>query len=161
MEEWCSSWAYFGERRPTTHASTKREPQGHFRYSRTYGPEVVRDIIAFEHEGLVHRWDYQVPEDARGRSLPQLFYRVFVEKDQGLELDIEQSLDAMGQAEGAPTTPQYRDRLQSEASVDNIPNQVVLQVMYERLQSGLPMLPGASLERYSPVNATTKKPQQQ
>lgn len=141
---------YFGQCDLPTHQSTERESQKHFDWGRRYGTNVVTSPIAFELDGFVYRWDYSHPPGP-GKGPVQEFYRVFIVRDQGLDLDIESSLDAMGLSEGHAVTPSVRALLSTEvAKVDNL---VILQIMYDRLQSGQSMLPDKT---YTPVKITQK-----
>lgn len=79
------------------------------------------------------RWNYQT--EAMGSALR----RVFIEKDQTIKLDMGTTLSYLNASEGTPRYEETFGLLTGEAS--DINNQVIMQLMYERVQAGQSLLP--------------------
>lgn len=123
---------YFGLVSRPQHASTRRDPE--YRQGVKLPGYVVVGIIQIEGR----KWDYKTPTNH-----PALTRRVFIERDQSLELDLRETLIWLNASEGSKDYTKTRENLIAESNPENVNNQAILQMMYERTQSGLPMLPAS------------------
>mgnify|MGYP001202017731 CR=1 FL=1 len=75
--------------------------------------------------------------------------RVFIERNQLIELDIDSTLQWLSASKGSPKYDEVRGQLEQEAKMDNVNNQIILQLMYNRTEQGLPLLENTSNTLYS------------
>ncbi|MBM3233668.1 hypothetical protein FJZ19_01090 [Candidatus Pacearchaeota archaeon] len=120
---------YFNLKQPrrATHQSTRRDFE--------YAPSVeTPDYVVNARICLGDRvWNYHTPTQNASE-----IRRVFILRNQALELDIEESLIWMSCPQGTSRHDEARVQLEQETS--DVNNQVILQLMYDRVQKGLPML---------------------
>lgn len=117
------------------HQSTRRDV--------IYGPtlSLPDHVISFPIEVDGKKWAYETPTGGNGVGLR----RVFTIRNQLIELDIDQSLTWL--SAGLPGDARYqelRGRLEAESSIDNVNNQLIMQLMYDRIERGEAMLPNRS-----------------
>lgn len=131
---------YFGEQTRKPHQSTRRESQ---QLGKLFSPlpnDVVSHPIVFELEGQEYRWTYRVPSEI---SSPYTRFRVFIVRNQRLELDIEKTIEAMHCSPHHNRTIAVRKHLEEEVAYENANNYVILQIMYDRILAGHDMIPGS------------------
>ncbi len=124
---------YFGEKMRPDHASTRRDT--HYALAVPLPDYVISEAI--EIEG--YRWQYSTPDDT-----PECRRRVFIERNQLIELDVDTSLVWLSAALGSQRNEETKRQLEQEAVMDNVNNQVILQLMYGRVENGEPLLPRSS-----------------
>lgn len=121
------TWIWYDRELRRTHQSTSRQSQ--------YFPSIeLPDYVISQIIRIRDRtWSYKTgtsPTDIR---------RVFIERDQAIELDIEKTLSYLSASEGTPRYETVNGQLQEEAG--DIDNQVIMQLMYERVRNGESLLP--------------------
>lgn len=123
-------WIYFDSKMRPSHASRRREHE----YAPTINlPDyVVSNIIEIDGRKWEYHTDDKTPESRR---------RVFIERNQLIELDVETSLMWLSAGSGSDRYESVKSQLEKEASLDNINNQLLLQLMYERVENGESLLP--------------------
>ena len=82
------------------------------------------------------KWEYHTDD-----KTPESRRRVFIERNQLIELDVETSLMWLSAGSGSDRYESVKSQLEKEASLDNINNQLLLQLMYERVENGESLLP--------------------
>ena len=120
---------YWDRRKAGGHAAMRRE-------SVYIQPVEIPDYVVcniIELEG--HRWEYKTLTES-SISLR----RVFIERNQSIELDIEESLSWLSASFGSPRHEETKSQLEQEADINNINNQIILQLMYSRVKKGLTIL---------------------
>jgi len=100
-----------------------------------------------------YTWDYKT-HDTKKFSNSTEFRRVFIIKDEGLLLDIRDTLSYLSASEGTGRHEIVKAQLEAELSYDNVNNQIIMQVMYQNIQDGKQMLPRT---RYHPRGHGKKK----
>ncbi len=170
-------WIYFDKVTRKTHQSTSRESQF------IKGVKLPDYVITSPIEIDGKKWKYETPVEPSPNMR-----RVFIERNQVIELDLEETLRWLNisDSSGIEEAPRMEDiigatekernlaflkaqnsynerkkgqestqaryaltlgQLEKEASIDNINNQVILQLMYERVENGESLLSyGASLK---------------
>ena len=123
------SESYFGVTRRATHAATRRDS---YDKGVLLPPYVITQLI--EIEG--YRWSYSTPyNNAEDRR------RVFIEEDQLIKLDVDESLIWLSAGKGSERYESTKRLLEEEASDTNVHNQIILQLMYGRIENGQALLP--------------------
>jgi len=120
-------WIYLDEQSRAPHQSTSRAGQSSGLYCDTPDHVVTHPI---EVDGRT--WNYQMH-----LINPASLRRVFAEKDQAIELDLDETLVWLSTTPNTRRYEEIKGRLQAE--VDDVSNQVIMQVMYQRYEAGLPI----------------------
>ncbi|MAG61612.1 hypothetical protein CMI43_02260 [Candidatus Pacearchaeota archaeon] len=105
------------------------------------GPGLPEHVISGLIEVDGKMWDYKT-ETNPGNLVS--YRRVFTMKDQFIELDVDESLRWMSAHEGSERYTELRKQLEEETSMENVNNQVILQLMYDRVERGESLLPRGS-----------------
>lgn len=135
---------YFNRNPPADSAFALDKPHNPMRFAEiTQVEKPLTHIPADFHDecvtAIIPGWQYH-PE-LKGESDKR---RVFRRADQGLELDIKETLRYM-----SATSPEKSERVQPllewENSFDNLPNQILLQKMYANIEASLPMFEGIGI----------------
>ncbi|MDO8459687.1 MAG: hypothetical protein Q7S74_01125 [Nanoarchaeota archaeon] len=131
-------WIYHDLRKPARamHQSTRRDSA--YIQSVELDDHVISSPI--EVDGI--SWVYSTEKD------PVSIRRCFIKRNQAIELDIEESLRWM--SAGIPGSIRYEDvrrLLEEEANPDNVPNEIIRQKMYARIESGKSMISYMSHKR--------------
>ena len=126
-------WVYFGHNARAVHQSTSRAGR-YAPYAEMPDYVICSPIELTAPDGSVMRWNYRTE-----RGSTSDIRRVFIEKDQMVDLDIEQTCIWLSAVSG---TPRYEDtkRILMEEAGD-VNNQVMLQLMSDRIRSGNTLLP--------------------
>ncbi len=120
-------WIWKDERLRNQHASTRRD----LSYAQ---PVILPDYVISNPIKIGDRiWNYKT--DSELVSLR----RIFIEKDQAIQLDIPTTLSYLSATEGTGRYEQTISQLQEE--VADLNNQVIMQLMHNRVLDGQPMLP--------------------
>jgi hypothetical protein len=126
------SWVYLGKEKTHGGKSTRRD---------SGIPAYLIDVAGVPNYVIVcpirigdKNWEYQTATD------PTSIRRVFIERDQAIELDVNETLKWLSARTG-PRRDKIEPLILEEANFDNINNQVIMQLMYQRIQEGKPMLP--------------------
>jgi len=120
---------YFNRRKTEGHSSLRRESV----YMESI--ELPDYVVCNRIELSDIFWDYKTPT-----SPCSVMRRVFTEKDQSIQLDIEETLYYLSASFGSPNYEEVKAQLEQEADINNTNNQSILQLMYERVEKGLPIL---------------------
>ena len=140
---------YFNRNPPADSAFARDKPFNPMRFAEVTGVEKPLTHIPadFHDECIIERidgWQYH-PEFQSETDIR----RVFRLADQGLELDIDETLHYMCATAKAE---RVKPLLEWENSFDNHPNQVILQRMYDNIEQKLPMFEGIGMmsSKYKP-----------
>lgn len=120
---------YYDRRKGPAHAAMRRDSV--YVQPVELPDHVISNVIEIEGR----RWEYKISLDS-----PSRFRRVFIERNQLIELDIERSLSWLSASLGSPKHEEIKSQLEQEADINNTNNQIILQLMYNRAEQGLPIL---------------------
>ncbi|MBI4141855.1 hypothetical protein HY484_02950 [Candidatus Woesearchaeota archaeon] len=124
---------YFGRRLRPAHTETRYDGE---QKPVEFPNHVVTRPIVVQEGGEELRWNYQTKQSPNGVHLR----RVFALRNQALELDVENTLMYLSATE----IPEVKSQLETEAN--DLVNEMILQVMKDRLDGGDSMLPGSPYE---------------
>ena len=91
-------------------------------------------------------WTYQTENALTARR------RIFTEKNQTVQLDMEETLSYLSASPGAPRHEEVKKQLQTEMA--DVNNQVIMQLMYGRIRAGETLLPSCSKKLSSVAQAS-------
>lgn len=117
-------WSRFGEQLRPIEPDVPRFPS-----------HVVMTPIAVYNDGDKLEWKYMTVTTSNGVYLR----RVFALRNQAVELDIPSTLSYLSASEGSPQHEAVKAQLEAEAA--DLVNEVILQIMKDRLDGGDSMLP--------------------
>ncbi|MBI4141190.1 hypothetical protein HY485_05115 [Candidatus Woesearchaeota archaeon] len=120
-----NEWSRFGE-----------QLRAHDSPAIVYPNHVVTNPIKLSNGIVDLEWGYQTKESPKCVHLR----RVFVRKDQVVQLDLEQTLSWLSAGKGSPQHDAVKAQL--DAEVADVTNQAIMQLMTDRLDNGESMLPG-------------------
>jgi hypothetical protein len=103
------------------------------------GPRFPRELIDKLIEIEDRKWDYRTDPDSENDRK-----RVFTLRDQFIDLDVDKSLFYMSAHKGTERYTELREQLEEEASHYNTNNQVIMQLMHNRIERGESLLPRGS-----------------
>lgn len=152
---------YYGEAKHERNGGTRRsdwERPAPENVTPTHVVDVPIEVeVQIEEDGQKktqkYAWDYKTCNIKKATSYTDI-RRVFIIKDEGLLLDIRETLSWLSASEGTGRHEIVKAQLEEELSYDNVNNQVIMQVMYQNIQDGKQMLPHM---KYNPRGHGKKK----
>ena len=120
---------YFDKRLRPAHTDSNRE--GEIPRYLLEAANVPNYVISEPIKVDGRRWEYRVPIEPKNPNISMR--RVFIEKDQTIQLAVDVTLDWLSAGKGSPRYESMKKLLEEEVSIPG--NEVITQLMYRRIKS--------------------------